>query len=173
MEDELKSRVMSWLADEGYEVQSLPPPQAAPGVTPPEWVLAVRVKGPLLVNVTIQRLRVPPRRLAVSMGVKVSEEHARALRALSERERLEVVSGVVESLLGLCPDCIVVAQPSLSNVEGFLVIKEVYDEELSRPALLRAVRLAANAFYMIVVKLNARLGPGRPPGEGQTPQTIM
>jgi len=163
LSEELRAKVLSWLVDEGFEVKKMEvPPQA-----PLDWSMLVTVKVPIQVNIAIQKPR-ESNKVIVSMGVKLSPYHQKAFNSLAEPDRLELRASLVESLLHLCPDCIVVPQPpTATTMEGMLVSRELPltmgGEGGLRLEILRTCRVLANAYQLIVEKLNARLGTGEKP----------
>jgi hypothetical protein len=161
-EEDIRSRLLSWLVDEGHEVKSAEvPPQA-----PLEWSMLVTVKAPLRVNIVVQK-PVRAEKIALTMGVKLSPQHQAAYNALPEKERALIRSGLVESLLHMCPSCIVIPQPPApASLEGIAVTREVPLYTLPadpsmvvfRREVSETVRLLANAYQLIVEVLNSRLG---------------
>jgi hypothetical protein len=159
LSDELRSRLVSWFVDEGFEVKKMEvPPQA-----PLEWSMLVTVKAPLQVNIAVQK---PSKvsKLVLSMGVKFAPYHERAFNALPEQERLELRARLIVDVLHICPDCIVVPQPPGStSMEGLLVSREIplytrAPEEELRREVVSTCRVLSNTYQVIVEILNARLG---------------
>jgi len=157
--DELRSRLVSWFVDEGFEVKKMEvPPQA-----PLEWSMLVTVKAPLQVNIAVQK---PSKlsKLVLSMGVKFAPHHQRAFNALPERERLELRARLIVDILQVCPDCIVVPQPPGSaSMEGLLVSREIplytsTPEDALRREVVSTCRILSNTYQVVVEVLNAKLG---------------
>ncbi|MEB2837064.1 MAG: DUF2299 domain-containing protein [Desulfurococcales archaeon] len=164
MGEDLRGKLMSWFVDEGFEVKKMEvPPQA-----PLEWSMLVTVKAPLQVNIAVQKPSNIPK-IVLSMGVKLAPHHQNAFNSLAEPERLELRAELVESLLHLCPDCVVIPQPPGSTaMEGMLVSREVplYTREaegILRREVMTTCRVLSNAYQIIVERLNARLGTGAGP----------
>ncbi len=165
--DDLKSKLLSWLVDEGHEVKGVEaPPQA-----PVEWSMLVTVKAPLRVNIVVQK-PVRVEKLALTMGVKLSPQHQSAFNALPEQERALLRAAMVEGVLAICPTCIVIPQPPApASLEGIAVTREVPLYMLTAdPAMVllrreisESVRILANTYQLIVEMLNSRLGAPRHP----------
>jgi len=172
LEGDLKSKVMAWLVDEGLEVRGMEVPAKAPV----EWSLAATVRVPLQVNLVVQKPSQADK-LVVTMGVKLSPQHQASFNSLPEPERADLRASLVEAMFHLCPHCIVIPQPPApAALEGLAVSWEVplhsYHGGLEGPVrleLARAVRVLANAYQLLVERLNARLGaPRGGPGQVDT-----
>jgi len=164
--DELRDKILAWLVEEGYEVQST----QAPPNAPVDWGLLVRVKAPILVNINVQKMR-GQEKLAIVMGVRMSPAHLNAFKSKPPMERVSIVASVVGDALKMCPLCIVVHQPpNPQEAEAFIVSREIPLWLLDRRTLAEAVRVLANIYQVIVIGLTSKLGP--PSKTGQDPLTI-
>ncbi|MCE4612855.1 MAG: DUF2299 domain-containing protein [Desulfurococcales archaeon] len=161
--DNYKEKIAAWLIDEDLEVKSEPIPTGAPI----EWALRVSVKAPVRVSLVLQQPSTKKDRIVATMGATLSDVHRRELFSLPEARRVEIVTEIFNTLISMCPDCLVFVQPSFSNPTAIAITKIIYHETLSRDSIASTVRLLANAFAVIVSLLNSRLKTAaRPEREG-------
>ncbi|MEB3860466.1 MAG: DUF2299 domain-containing protein [Desulfurococcales archaeon] len=167
--DNYKEKIAAWLIDEDLEVRSEPIPAGAPI----EWALRVSVKAPIRVSLVLQQPSSKRDRIVATMGATLSDVHRRELLALPEYRRVEIVSEIFNTLISMCPDCLVFVQPSFSNPTAIAITKIIYHENLSRDSIASTVRVLANAFAVIVSLLNARLKTGTRPSKGVAEEGFM
>jgi len=151
---DVRDKIVAWLVDEDHEVKAEAPPKQLPL----EWVVRVTVKLPLKVNIIVQQPTAKRDRILVQLNVAVSQKHKEKLDSLSTEERAKLVYSLLESLSHLCPDCVILAIPSLVQPNAFSVSRVIYHDELSRPLLANTIRTLVNAFAIIVGKFNVELG---------------
>lgn len=153
-ENALREKIISWLIDEDHEVKSEPIPPGAPI----EWVLRVTAKiPPITANITVQQPSTKKDRIVMTLGVMVSPEHRNRLNDLRPVERIGVFSDVLKMIYSICPDCVVIVQPSLVDPQNIIVSKILYHEEVTRVIVAGNVRRLVNILSMISTVLNARL----------------
>jgi hypothetical protein len=160
-EQDLKSRLLSWLAEE-FDVSAEQPPANLPL----QWAIKVSTKGPLKIVMVVQK---PSGRdvIVATVAMALHQKHKEALLAMPERERALFVSDLLRGLYSLCPDCVIAAQPSVNRLESLVVTKFVYVEELTKPLILNTMKVLANMAVYTMLHLNSRLGPlPAGPGEG-------
>lgn len=151
---DFREKIIAWLVDEDHEVKVEPVPKEAPL----EWVLKVTVKAPFKVNLLIQQPETKKDRIVVSMGIAIADAHKKALGKLSLTARTEIMTEIYRSLVTMCPDCIIIIQPNLSDPQGIAINRIIYHESLTREAVASTIRVMANSFAVIVSILNAKLG---------------
>lgn len=152
--DSLRDKIIAWLIDEDHEVKSEPIPPGAPL----EWVLGVTAKiPPVVAKIIIQQPSTKRDRIVMTLGVMVSPEHASRLEALRPSERLSIFSDILTTLYSMCPDCVVVVQPSPAEPQNIIITRILYEEEVTRALVSDSVRVLVNALSMISTTLNARL----------------
>ncbi len=149
-----REKIIAWLVDEDHEVKA----EAVPKGAPLEWVLKVTVKAPFKVNLLVQQPEAKKDRIVVSMGIAIAEAHKKALNRLPVTSRTEIMAEIYKSLVTICPDCIVIIQPNLSDPQGIAINKVIYHESLTREAIASTIRVMSNSFAIIVSILNAKLG---------------
>lgn len=151
----IRDKIIGWLVDEDHEVKSEPVPPGAPL----EWVLSVTAKvPPVIAKVVVQQPSTKKDRIIMTLGVMVSSEHRELLARLKPEKRMRVVAEVLKTVYNLCPDCVVVVQPSYIDPQNIIVTRILYHEELSRSAVAGGVRVLVNVLAMISTVLNAELG---------------
>jgi len=150
----VKENILSWLVEEGFEVQKGPTPSGAPL----EWVLLVRVPAPLIVNITVQK----PKnfdKVSFTMVVKLSPEHLQAFKSKSTKERTSLISNILIDMLKLCPQCIIINQPpKLEDTEALIATRELLRDEIDKTKVIEAVRMLANVYQLVVLKIASSLG---------------
>lgn len=156
-----KQDVMGWLADEDFEVHLETPPQGAPV----NWIIRAVSKIPVKANIILQEPREKPDRLVITLGVMVSDYHKAKMGELNDSERAILSYEILESLLSLCPDCLILLQPSLTDLQSIVITKILYEEEITRANLLSTVKTVVNMFSLLVLKLTSRFGPFNQPGK--------
>ncbi len=158
---DIRDRILAWLVEDGYEVQKT----QAPPTAPVEWNLLVKVKAPMLVNLNVQKLKGQDK-IAVVMGVRMSPGHLNAFKSRPPAERVSIVASLISDVLKVCPTCIVLHQPPKpEEAEAFIVSREIPLWGLDRRILSDAVRVLANVYQLIVVRLTERLGPATKPSQ--------
>lgn len=158
---ELMDRILAWLVEEGNEVQKTPVPREAPV----EWSLLVKVKAPLVVNISIQKAKGLDK-LVFTMLVKLSPEHLAAFKSLPPKSRASLVADIIVDSLKVCPTCIVVNQPPKpEETEAFIASREAPLELVDRRLVSETVRVLANIYQLIVVRVSTALEAGRAGGE--------
>ena len=165
--NKVRDDILSWLVEEGFEVQKGPIPPGAPF----DWALLVRVPTPLLVNITVQKPK-NFEKVAFTMVVKFSPEHLQAFKERPVKERISLVADILVDMLKLCPLCIVASQPPrLEETEAILATREVLTENLSKATVVDTVRVLANVYQLVVLKIASALEPTKATG-GQNSMII-
>ncbi len=162
MKSDLKEKIIAWLVDEGVEVKMMPVPPGAPV----EWNLLASLKAPIPVKVNIQKRTDAPK-LAFIMGVAFSKTHLDMIMELDAAERRELIAGMLQGILLLCPDCIVATQPpNIEEAKSIIVTREILtDGETLRLEVSRTLRILANSFVYVILSLTSKFGPSRREGE--------
>ncbi len=151
----LRDDILSWLVEEGLEVQKGPVPSGAPV----EWALLVRVPAPLIVNITIQKPK-DFNKIALTMVVKLSPEHLQAFRNRPPKERAKLIAEILIDMLKICPQCIVVNQPpKLDETEALIATREIIEEGLKKEVIVESIRTLANVYQLVVLKISSVLEP--------------
>lgn len=148
-----KDRILLWLAEEGLDVRLEPVP---PGV-PLEWVILVQIPGVIKVNVAVQQPKGKTDIVAITMGIMVGPDHRDSLSKLTREERFVLTAGILRDLIMVCPDCVIVIQPSLEDPQFINITKLTYTSTLTKESLLSAIRLMVNMFTLVVTDINATL----------------
>ena len=156
--EDLREKVLSWLAEE-FEVSTEQPPTAAPL----DWVLKVSTRGPLKITMVAQKPR-GREALVFTLGLALHPRHREMLGGLPERERVEFSSELLKTLYTMCPDCVIAAQPSIPQLNAILVTKILYLEEAGRAEVLKAARTLANMAVVAMIHFNSRFGAAQQPG---------
>ncbi len=152
---ELRDKILGWLADEDYEVKiDAPPPNA-----PIEWIIKATSKVPLRANIIIQQPKTKKDRIVITLGVMISDHHKRGLKNLKVQERAEIIYNLLSDLQSICPECLILAQPSYLEPESFVFTKIIYYESLERQGFLDSIRKLVNMFSMLVIGLSSKFGP--------------
>jgi hypothetical protein len=155
--DKIKENILSWLVEEGFEVQKGPVPPGAPF----EWTLLVKVPAPLVVNITIQK----PKnfdKVSFTMVVKLSPEHLQAFRSKPIRERASLIADILIDMLRVCPKCIVINQPpKLDETEALIATREILYDDLNKTSVVDTLRLLANIYQLVVLRIASALEPVR------------
>ncbi len=154
MPEIVKERVIAWLAEEDFEVKVETPPKEAPI----EWAVRATSKVPAVVNIIVQQPRGKEDQLVLSLGVTVSEQHYRGLMRLKETDRAKLVYETLRDLTTLCPDCIIILQPSLIDLQRLIITKVLYTSSLDREKLMNSMRTLINMFGILSFKLSSSLG---------------
>ncbi|MCE4618570.1 MAG: DUF2299 family protein [Desulfurococcales archaeon] len=153
--DALRDKIVSWLIDEDHEVKSEPIPPGAPL----EWVLSVTAKvPPVIAKIIVQQPSTKKDRIIMTLGVMVSAEHRNKLNSLKPADRISVFSEIIKTIYSICPDCVVVIQPSPVDAQNIIVTKILYHEELNRVVVASNIRKLVNILSVISTILNANLG---------------
>ena len=157
MDEALKSKILSWLAEE-FDVASEP----VPPNLPLEWALRVTTRGPTRISAVVQKAKGKDS-IAVTLGVSVSEFHVSRMRELRREERLRLIHEIHRDVLLLCPSCIVALQVEDDVLRNVLVTKILYLDTLTRQALMDTVKTLINVVPLVSGAMIARLGrAGRP-----------
>jgi hypothetical protein len=151
----VKEQLIAWLAEEDYEVSVESPPKEAPV----EWMLRVTSKVPVRVNIIIQQPRGKEGQLVASLGVVISEQHYQGLMSLPEKERALIVYEIVRDLTLACPECLVIVQPSLVDMQRLVVTRTLFVDELTREKVSNTIRVLVNMFSLLSLRLSASIGP--------------
>ncbi len=165
--DDLKARLLAWLAEE-FEVASEQPPPSLPL----DWVLKVSTKGPLKIMLTAQKPRGRDA-VAFTIGIALTERHRKAFMELPERERIRLVVDVVKVLYSMCPDCVISIQPSLQAFKAIAITRIIYNERLDRAEALQTAKVLANMAIVVMLHFNSSLGVQAQPGEGSGGEGFM
>lgn len=152
MDEDLKSKILSWLIDE-FDVAS----EHVPPNLPLEWALRVTTRGPTRITAVVQKAKGKDS-IAVTLGISVSEFHKSRMRELGREERLKLIHEVHRDVLHLCPSCIVVLQVDNDVLLNVLVTRILYVENLTRQALMDAVKTVINIVPVVSGAMIARLG---------------
>ena len=159
MDEDLKSKVLAWLAEE-FDVTSEP----VPPNLPLEWALRVTTRGPTRISAVVQKAKGKDS-IAVTLGVSVSEFHKSRMREMNREERLQLIYEVHRDVLHLCPNCIVVVQANDDVLMNVLVTRILYVESLNRQELMDTVKTVINVVPLVSGAMMARLGKAAQPGE--------
>ncbi len=158
----LKENILSWIVEEGLEVQKGPTPPGAPI----EWTLLIRVPAPLMVNITVQK----PKnfdKVSFTMVVKLSPEHLQAFKGKNLKERTSLIANVLMDMLKLCPYCVVINQPpKLEETEALIATRELLKEEINKTNVMGTIRILANVYQLVVLKIASTLEVPKGAGQG-------
>ena len=162
----LRDKILSWIAEDEFNASIESPPPGAPL----DWVIRATSHVPVQANVIVQKPKGKDNIVIVSLGVVVSDHHYRRLLEMKEKERARAVFELIRSLNLMCPDCIVIIQPSIVDVQRILVTRALYTESLTREKLLSTIRIMVNMFALISLDLTTRFGPlpGRKPSDSSS-----
>lgn len=155
MDDGLKSRVISWLAEE-FDVSSEPVPRNAPL----EWVVKAYTKGPAKAVVVVQK---PQGKDAVvlTLGVGVHEKHLEGLRRLSPEVRRMIMLEVHRGAVAACPVCAIMLQVDGDILRSVMATRVIYLDSLTRQELLDSIKMLLNVLALVSSTLITKLGsPG-------------
>jgi len=166
-EDALREKIITWATEEDFEVHIETPPKNAPL----DWVLRLTSKVPATVNVIVQKPRGKESQIIVSLGVMISEQHYNGLSGLPEKKRAEVVYEIIRDLTLLCPDCLVLVQPSIVDFQRLLITRTLYTGETTRSVLMKTVKTMINAFALLSIRLSSLFGPM--PGKSRKPDESL
>ena len=155
----LKDDVVRWLRDEDVDVEEVAVPQGVPV----EWALNATVKAPLRVMIGVQRPRTRGERLVLSMIVKVADQHRAYLTSMQDRERAKAMSELLQRLVYVCPECLVVFQPTLETPDTIVVTRILYDDEIGPAGVGKSLRILVNEYAVIVSYFNSQLGSSSAP----------
>ncbi len=154
MPTDLKDKIVSWMLDEDHDVSK----ESVPPEAPVEWVIGVTVKAPVRVKLLIQQPKAKRDRIAVTLGVLVSPVHQQALADRGQQETVRIMARILEDLMLLCPDCLILVQPSLTTPQNIVLTKILYEEEVTRAKLTATVRMLVNAYILLITVMNSELG---------------
>ena len=163
----VKSKIMEWLIEEGFEVKKMPtPPQAKI-----RWGLEAITPPPLRVKLNI--LSIPQRDDVVffRLPVSLSPQHATAYSKLEKQERVRLYFEIYRGLLSMCPVCHVILAPNPVELKNIMVSRMLHLDSLTRQSLSDTMILLMNSFIMVSAILNtnlARHGAQGPEGAGLT-----
>ncbi len=163
-----REKIVSWLADEDFEVHIESPP---PG-TPFEWVVRATSKIPVKANVIIQQPKEKKDRVVVTLGVMISDYHRSKMRTLDDLERASISFEIYRDLITVCPDCLVLIQQNIADPESIVITRILYEEQIDRPTIVNTVKMLVNMFSMLVLKLTSRFGPLQQSKREPSPDTL-
>ncbi|MCX8196234.1 MAG: DUF2299 family protein [Acidilobaceae archaeon] len=149
----MRDRVLIWLAEEGLETRV----ESVPAEIPIDWALSAFLPGPLRIGVTIQQPKDRKDLIMLSMGIMLGPEHREGLAKLAFGEKVSIANEILKSLILLCPDCSIVVQPSLEDLQYISVSRVHYANSVTKEELMYSVRVLGNAFVLVVSELNSAL----------------
>ena len=168
----IKDKLVQWLVDEGLEVKSEPVPKEAPV----EWVIRVTARiPPTIANILIQQPSGKDNQIIFTLGIMISPEHKSKFNMLTEEKRMIVIAEVLKVAYTICPECIIIVQPTPITAQNLLITKIAYHEELNRVVVANTIRKLANLLSLISAILNAELGviPKPKTDESRYPTSFM
>ncbi|MEB3806731.1 MAG: DUF2299 family protein [Desulfurococcales archaeon] len=152
--DTIKDKIVQWLLDEGLEVKS----EMVPREAPVEWVLRVVARiPPTIAHILIQQPAAKKDQLVFTLGILISPDHKAKYDALDSEDKIKVITEVLKTAYGICPECIIVIQPDLINAKNILITKIAYHEKLDRALVADTIRKLSNILALISAVLNAEL----------------
>ncbi|MCE4604150.1 MAG: DUF2299 family protein [Aeropyrum sp.] len=151
---DFKTKILAWLAGD-YNVSI----ETIPRNAPVEWAIKVEAKAPSRIAFVVQKPK-SKEAVVLTMGIALSQKHRDVLAGLPSVEREKFSIELLQSLIMICPQCKVLAQPSPRELKTILISREITLEALSRQILVDSSTTLINMFIITVLRLNA-LGGGR------------
>ena len=142
----LKTMIKAWLEDEGYlkrEVEDLNADFHFIIEVPPQSGQMIDIINPKERDIIL-----------VASGIKLSENHYKALIGLDEKEREKFMWEIRFDLLFLSTEFQII--PSATTPQLFQFTRKLYAEDLTRQALMDAISEVHKCKLYIIWKMNSR-----------------